>query len=230
MIVALHWQAHVCWTKESIFSRYTYDIHCILRTYHNVCNVYIFSKGKEPGKPVISEDSRNVTHNSTDNNRTSTDDHNSVVTDEIAATATKGKRLKIVEVEYENETADNTEILTDESCGGNTNKLSDTMQQMESSDRTNDIPTVDTPQVEKQPELPGLVLKAQNEGTQLFKLGRFAEAAEQYTKAIDILEKGNFSKFQLCFILVLVFKRLLKLLSFDLTMCINIFLRLSEVN
>lgn len=150
------------------------------------------SKGKEPGKPVISEDSRNVTHNSTDNNRTSTDDHNSVVTDEIAATATKGKRLKIVEVEYENETADNTEILTDKSCGGNTNKLSDTMQQMESSDRTNDIPTVDTPQVEKQPELPGLVLKAQNEGTQLFKLGRFAEAAEQYTKAIDILEKDKF--------------------------------------
>ena len=49
-------------------------------------------------------------------------------------------------------------------------------------------------QVEPEPELPALVQKAQNDGLKMFKLGRFAEAAEYYTQAIDILQKGKKAK------------------------------------
>lgn len=42
--------------------------------------------------------------------------------------------------------------------------------------------------------LPGLAEKAKDEGLVLFKKGRFAEALEKYSKAIDILWKGKNSK------------------------------------
>ncbi|KAK3708845.1 hypothetical protein QZH41_005119 [Actinostola sp. cb2023] len=40
-------------------------------------------------------------------------------------------------------------------------------------------------------ELPGIVLKAKDEGTSLYKLGRYAEATEKFTMAIEILEKDK---------------------------------------
>lgn len=152
-----------------------------------------FSEGKESTKPAVSEDSKNMNHNSTHNERTSIPEHNSVVTEKASTIAAKGKRLKIVEIDCENET-ENTEDLDSESCAGETNELPDAVQQMESNNRTKEsenFQPVEKPQVEKLPELPGLVRKAQDEGTQLFKLGRYAEAAEQFTQAIDILQKGN---------------------------------------
>ena len=158
-----------------------------------------FSEGKESTKPAVSEDSKNMNHNSTHNERTSIPEHNSVVTEEASTTAAKGKRLKIVEIDCENQN-ENTEDLNSDSCTGETNKLPDAVQQMESNYRTKEsekIQPVEKPQVENLPELPGLVKKAQAEGTQLFKLGRYAEAVEQFTQAIDILQKGNWHYFRL---------------------------------
>ena len=54
-----------------------------------------------------------------------------------------------------------------------------------------DFGSVEESRSVENPDLPGLVVKAQKEGTQLFKLGQFAEAAERFTQAIDILQKGN---------------------------------------
>lgn len=39
-------------------------------------------------------------------------------------------------------------------------------------------------------ELPGVVVKIKDEGTSLYKLGRYAEASEKFSTAIEILEKG----------------------------------------
>ena len=138
-----------------------------------------------------------MNQSSTHNERTSIPEHNSVVKEQPPTNTTKGKRLKIVEIDCENENdTENTEELNGESCTSETNKLPDAVQQMESNDRTKEsenFQPIEKPQVENLPELPGLVKKAQDEGTRMFKLGRFAEASEQFTQAIDILQKGNFN-------------------------------------
>ena len=48
-------------------------------------------------------------------------------------------------------------------------------------------PTNRTPEL----PLPGLAVKAKDAGTSLFKMGRYAEALEKYSAAIDILWKGE---------------------------------------
>ena len=98
-----------------------------------------------------------------------------------------------MEVEGENET-ETPENFNGESFVDEVNKTSDVEQQMESNVRTKDsecLSSAQQPQAEKELDLPGLVLKVQEEGTQLFKLGRYTEAAEQFTQAVDILQKGN---------------------------------------
>lgn len=42
-----------------------------------------------------------------------------------------------------------------------------------------------------QPELPGFVVKAKDEASELYALGRYAEAMEKYSEVIDILSKGS---------------------------------------
>lgn len=153
------------------------------------------SNDKEPIKPTVLEDSRILKHDSTNNERTSPDIYNSVANEKGPSTTKKGKRLKIVEVEGENET-ETPENFNGESFVDEVNKTSDVEQQMESNDRTKDsecLSSAQQPQAEKEPDLPGLVLKAHEEGTQLFKLGRYTEAAEQFTQAVDILQKDKFT-------------------------------------
>lgn len=41
-----------------------------------------------------------------------------------------------------------------------------------------------------QPELPGFVVKAKDEASELYTLGRYAEAMEKYSEIIDVLSKG----------------------------------------
>ena len=49
----------------------------------------------------------------------------------------------------------------------------------------------------QQLELPGLVVKAKDDATMLYKLGRYAEAMEKYSEAIDVLWKGEGVPFQM---------------------------------
>ena len=155
----------------------------------------IISKNKGPTKPGKSEDAKNLKNKSTDVDTTSTNIQSSVK-EEAPSAKTKGKRLKIVEIDCENET-ETVENLNGESCINEPNKLPTDVTQKE--DSNNKLVTIDSEnsepadklQMEKQPELPTLVIKAQDEGTQLFKLGRYAKAAECFTQAIDILQKGN---------------------------------------
>ena len=153
----------------------------------------------------------------------------------------KGKRLKIIEVENDEEPAvvgeekeieqnlDENGSSSHESTDGNCLSSSTNGSNSETNEETktetpigSDTDTVITPTksddseaqtsngvVEKgrtevsasQPvnsspplvELPGIVLKAKEEGTSLYKLGRYAEATEKFTMAIEILEKGAFA-------------------------------------
>ncbi|KAJ7352830.1 Sperm associated antigen 1 [Desmophyllum pertusum] len=120
------------------------------------------STNGSPIKLGNSEESENYKNESDDNERTSSNTH--IAIENVATTTPKGKRLKIVEVDGENEPETSQNFNAEKS------------------------------QVEKLPQLPGLVLKAQDEGKRLFKLGRYAEAAEEFTQAIDILQKGKDDK------------------------------------
>lgn len=164
--------------------------------------LFLFSTNEEPSKLGTPEDSNNSKNESEDNERTSSNNVESVVTENTPSTKPKGKRLKIVEVDGDNET-ETSQNLNGESNINETalNKPSnDIVQQPEVTeinrtvDSDNDLLSTVKPQLEKPPELPALVLKGQSEGTQLFKLGRYAEAAEQFTQAIDILKKGKEGK------------------------------------
>lgn len=91
------------------------------------------------------------------------------------------------------------ENLNGKGCVGETSNeaRNDMEQQTEPLDKTREsgnLHSVEKSQVEPEPELPALVLKAQKDGSEMFKLGRYAEAAEQFTQAIDILQKGNKGK------------------------------------
>ena len=156
---------------------------------------FFFRKNEDPSKPGKSENSNNDKSEFNDIERTSSNNHEAVETENVSSTKPKGKRLKIVEVDGENEpetsAIPNGESNIDETSNKSSN---DTMDQEESIQRTTDsdnLQPADKPLVEKQPQLPGLVLKAQKEGTRLFKLGRYAEAAEQFTQAVDILQKSK---------------------------------------
>lgn len=117
-------------------------------------------------------------------------------------TKTKGKRLKIVEVDSEND-SETTQHLNDNICADEADEVRQHIDITHEKDSNNAAVTMNCvnshpaerqPQEAKQPELPGLVIKAQVEGTRLFRLGSYAAAAEQFTQAIDILQKGNVIK------------------------------------
>lgn len=115
----------------------------------------------------------------------------------MSSTKPKGKRVKIIEVESENEpetSAKANEERTNETLA---KSFTDSSEKAETIKKTMDgerLQSSDKKGVEKQPQLPGLVQKAQEEATQLFKLGRYAEAAEQFTQAIDILKQSKEEK------------------------------------
>ena len=164
-----------------------------------LCNLNyhcIFSLDKEPiAEPSARQGTKNLNDNSTLDDGTSLDNqqnHNSVFRENTSTFTAKGKRLKIVDIESEKDSETN-ENLTGASCADKTNELQvSATQQIGFNDRTNESQNHHSvEEEEKRIELPGLVIGAQDEGTRLFKLGRYAEAAEQFTKAIDILEKGN---------------------------------------
>ena len=115
-----------------------------------------------------------------------------------ASAKPKGKRLKIVEVDGENETKTSQNLNGEGNVGEMSNEGCNAMeQQTEPLDRTTEsgnLQSAEKSQLEPEPELPSLVQKAQNDGLKMFKLGRFAEAAEHYTQAIDILQKGKRAK------------------------------------
>ena len=97
-----------------------------------------------------------------------------------------------MEVESENDNERNANE-TSASCLDEINELP-TAEHIVLDNRTEeseDFGSVEESKSVENPDLPGLVVKAQKEGTQLFKLGQFAEAAERFTQAIDILQKGN---------------------------------------
>ena len=147
----------------------------------------------------MSEDSKkNFQNESADNIRTSSDTSDSVVTENTPLAKPKGKRLKIVEVDGENETETSQNLNGIGRVGETPNEAQNKMEpQTETINRTmesGNLQSVEKSQVEPEPELPALVLKAQKEGSKMFKLGRFAEAAEQFTQAIDILQKGKKEK------------------------------------
>ena len=169
-----------------------------------MCNFEVFSisTNADASKLQTPEDSNNSRTESEDNERTSSNNVESVETENTPSTKLKGKRLKIMEVDGDNET-ETSQNLNGESNNTETalNKPSnDIMQQPEmteinrTADNDSDLQSTVKPQLEKQPELPALVLKGQKEGTRLFKLGRYAEAAEHFTQALDILQKGEEGK------------------------------------
>lgn len=108
-----------------------------------------------------------------------------------------------MEVDGENKT-ETSQNLNGIGCVGEISNEphNDVEQQTETIDRTiksDNLQSAEKSQVEPEPELPALVLKAQKEGLKLFKLGRYAEAAEQFTQAIDILQKGKKGKHNVTF-------------------------------
>lgn len=144
------------------------------------------------------EDSKNLQSESEDNIRTSSNTSDSVVTANTPSAKPKGKRLKIVEVEGEKETETSPNLNGSGSVGETSNEPhNEVEQQTETDNRTmenDNLQSVEKSELKPEPELPTLVQKAQQEGSKMFKLGRFAEAAEQFTQAIDILQKGTKEK------------------------------------
>ena len=161
-----------------------------------------FSEDERPSKAGESKDRMKQEHTSMENETTSTNINSCNKESTASRTKPKGKRLKIVEVDSEND-SETTQHLNDNICadeGDEVKQHIDITHQKDSNDATVAMNGVDShpaerqPQVAKPPELPGLVIKAQVEGTRLFKLGSYAAAAEQFTQAIDILQKGNVIK------------------------------------
>ena len=162
-----------------------------------------FSEDERPSKSGESKDRRKQEHISMENETTSTNINSYNKESTASRTKPKGKRLKIVEVDSEND-SETTQHLNDNICadkGDEVKQHIDITHQKDSNDATVTVngvdshPAVRQPQEPpKSPELPGLVIKAQVEGTKLFKLGSYAAAAEQFTQAIDILQKGNVIK------------------------------------
>ncbi|CAH3190861.1 unnamed protein product [Porites evermanni] len=157
------------------------------------------SEVERPSKSGESKDRRKQEHTSMENETTSTNINSYNKESTASRTKTKGKRLKIVEVDSEND-SETTQHLNDNVCadkGDEVKQHIDITHHKDSNDVTaamngvNSHPAEGQPQVAKQPELPGLVIKAQVEGTRLFKLGSYAAAAEQFTQAIDILQKDK---------------------------------------
>ena len=111
-----------------------------------------------------------------------------------ASAKPQGKRLKIVEVDgvKETETSQNLNGMSsvDETSNETRNETEPQTETVNKTMESSNLQSAEKSQVEPEPELPALVLKAQKEGTKMFKLGRYAEAAEQFTQAIDILQKG----------------------------------------
>ena len=163
-----------------------------------------FSEDERPRKSGESKDRRKQEHTSMESETTSTNINSYNKESTASRTKPKGKRLKIVEVDSEND-SETTQHLNDNFCvdkGDEVKQHIDITHQKDSNETVavngvNSHPAEGQPQVAKQPELPGLVIKAQVEGTRLFKLGSYAAAAEQFTQAIDILQKGNVIK--ICF-------------------------------
>lgn len=157
-------------------------------------NDCVFSEDKGQPNPARSQEPKKAKHDSAEIASTSYDnhqDHTNVVTGKTTTTA-KGKRLKIVEVESENDNERN--VNQTGACSlDKINELPATQQIVldHRTEKSEDFGSVEKSKDVENPTLPGLVVKAQEEGTQLFKLGQFAEAAERYTQAIDILQKGN---------------------------------------
>lgn len=156
------------------------------------------STNGDPSKVEIPEDPENFQNETENNDRTSSNTSDYFVTKNSASAKPKGKRLKIVEVDGENETKAS-QNLNGKGCVGETSNEghNDMKQHTEPLDRTTEngnLRSAEKSQVEREPELPALVQKAQNDGLKMFKLGRFAEAAEHYTQAIDILQKGKQAK------------------------------------
>ena len=161
-----------------------------------------FSEDERPSKSGESKDRKKQEHASMQSETTSTNINSYNKESTTSRTKTKGKRLKIVEVDSEND-SETTQHLNDNICAdkaGEGKQHNDITHQKDSNDVTVAMNGVDPhpaegqPQVAKQPELPGLVIKAQVEGTRLFRLGSYAAAAEQFKQAIDILQKGNLIK------------------------------------
>ncbi|XP_078383577.1 sperm-associated antigen 1-like [Oculina patagonica] len=154
------------------------------------------STNGDSSKLGIPEDLNKLKNESEDNERTSSNNGVSAVTVNTPSAKPKGKRLKIVEVDSKNETETSQNLNGESHVSETSNKSSiDVVQETETIERTmetdNNLQTAEKPRLEKPPELPGLVVKGQNEGKRLFKLGRYAEAAEQFTQALDILQKDK---------------------------------------
>ena len=166
-------------------------------------DLFPISTNEDPSNG-IPEDLDNFKTQSRDSEKISSNNGESVVTENTSAKP-KGKRLKIVEVNSENEMETSQNLNATSHISETSNKPSNNMdQQTEAIDRTvetdNNLQSAEKSPLKKPPELPGLVLKGQSEGKRLFKLGRYAEAAEQFTQAIDILQKGKESKLHYHFV------------------------------
>ncbi|CAH3162104.1 unnamed protein product [Pocillopora meandrina] len=130
--------------------------------------------------------------------RTSSNNHSSVKTEKVSSMKPKGKRMKIIEVASENEPETSAKSNEERNINKTSTKsFTHSADKAEANQRTMDgegVQSSDKEEVKKQPQLPGLVQKAQEDATRLFKLGRFAEAAEQFTQAIDILKQSKEEK------------------------------------
>lgn len=170
----------------------------VIYSFHFVVIWFLSSTNRDPSKVEIQEDPKDFQNETEDNDRTCSNTSDSFVMKNTASAKPKGKRLKIVEVDGENETTTSQNLNGEGNIGEMSNEgCNDLDQQTEPLDRTTEsgnLQSAEKSQVEPEPELPALVQKAQNDGLKMFKLGRFAEAAEYYTQAIDILQKGKKAK------------------------------------
>lgn len=130
--------------------------------------------------------------------RTSSNNHSSVKTEKVSSMKPKGKRMKIIEVASENEpetsAKSNEERNINETSTKSFTHPADKAEAIQRTMNGEGVQSSGKDEVKKQPQLPGLVQKAQEDATRLFKLGRYAEAAEQFTQAIDILKQSKEEK------------------------------------
>ena len=170
----------------------------VIYSFHFVVIWFLSSTNRDPSKVEVQEDPKDFQNETEDNDRTCSNTSDSFVMKNTASAKPKGKRLKIVEVDGENETTTSQNLNGEGNIGEMSNEgCNDLDQQTEPLDRTTEsgnLQSAEKSQVEPEPEFPALVQKAQNDGLKMFKLGRFAEAAEYYTQAIDILQKGKKAK------------------------------------
>ena len=157
---------------------------------------FCFSKSEEHsklgGKSAESHQDKSELNGS---ERTSSNNHSSVKTEKVSSMKPKGKRMKIIEVASENEPETSAKSNEERNMNETSTKsFTHPADKAEAIQRTMDgkgVQSSGKEEVKKRPQLPGLVQKAQEDATRLFKLGRFAEAAEQFTKAIDILKQSK---------------------------------------